>query len=396
MDDTSATETRPFEDVPSGALGTDAPVAKPARRERLVGIDVARALAILGMVTVHFGPHGLEPVTLGEKLYGSFYGKASLLFVLVAGVGVGLLEAREPAATVRARLVYRATWLIPLGVWLQALEHPVAVILQYYGAYFLVLAPFVGRRSRTLLAAAAIGALVGGALVLMTRQWAVDWLMFERGDPPLGLFGEVVLGGYYPLVTWVPPMLFGLWLARLALQRTAVQLGMVVVGAATLAATVALSRGVLSLADASAEPTSWWFALSTRGHTQMPLAVLGGAGFAVAIIGASLLVARWSSLAAAPLAAAGRLALTIYVGHLLVFDWFPDLFPADTVTEGVVHVVWFGVVTSAGALAWLAVFPYGPLEGAVRWPWRRLVLPLLAPHAGTWPPDSGTIGTPPL
>lgn len=59
----------------------------PAKRIR--GVDAARALAVVGMVMVHIGPTG-GPGAAGT-VYGITHGRASVLFVLLAGVGVSIL-----------------------------------------------------------------------------------------------------------------------------------------------------------------------------------------------------------------------------------------------------------------------------------------------------------------
>src|ERR671910_342870 len=59
---------------------------------RLGGVDAARAVAVLGMVIVHFGPNPV-PDTVFGNLYEVPHGRASVLFVLLAGVGVSLLAA---------------------------------------------------------------------------------------------------------------------------------------------------------------------------------------------------------------------------------------------------------------------------------------------------------------
>ena len=61
---------------------------RPSRRLR--GVDAARAVAVLGMVMIHFGPTPAPDTALGA-LYELPYGRASVLFVLLAGVGVALL-----------------------------------------------------------------------------------------------------------------------------------------------------------------------------------------------------------------------------------------------------------------------------------------------------------------
>ncbi|MEL6625785.1 MAG: heparan-alpha-glucosaminide N-acetyltransferase domain-containing protein, partial [Bacteroidota bacterium] len=60
--------------------------------KRIIGIDVARALAVIGMIIVNF------KVVLGEKgeswlkpFANVFFGKAAALFVVLAGVGLALM-----------------------------------------------------------------------------------------------------------------------------------------------------------------------------------------------------------------------------------------------------------------------------------------------------------------
>ncbi len=144
---------------------------------RLGGVDAARAVAVLGMVMVHFGPTPAPDTALGN-LYGVPHGRASVLFVLLAGVGVALLSAGGPSekaprrlANVRGRLILRAALLLPLGLWLQGLDHGVLVILQYYAVYF-VLAAFVLTFPDRWLLAGAVAAPPGGALVVCA---CVNW-----------------------------------------------------------------------------------------------------------------------------------------------------------------------------------------------------------------------------
>lgn len=363
-----------------------APSQAPARR-RLDGVDVARALAILGMVTVHFGPFPVRESGPAAWLYGSFHGKASVLFVVVAGIGIALMERRGNPREVRARLVYRTVWLLPLGLWLQTLDHPVAVILQYYALYFLLVAPFVGRSDRAVLGWGAGGLAVGSALVLTAQVLRPEWIVPLGGDSPTGVVGDLLLFGYYPAVTWVPVMLAGVWLGRRDLRSPRAWAWLVGAGSGVLVATAQAGRWLADLADVAPERTSWWWALATSGHAKMPLAVVGAIGLAFAVLGASLAVAdRWPRLLW-PLVATGRVALSVYVGHLLVFDLLPGLLESSEVAEGLRTLAGFGAVAALGAMAWLAVFSRGPLEAVVRWPWQHLVRPLLLRAA--LPPSEG-------
>lgn len=354
-------------------------------------MDVARAIAILGMVTVHFGPYPVREDGPAAFLYGSWYGRASVLFVVVAGIGVGLLARRDPPRLVRARLWWRAVWLLPVGLWLQTLDHPVAVILQYYAVYFALVVPFVTRSDRSLLRWGAGLLAAGSAAVLAATVLAPEWVVPLGGDSPTGVVGDLLLFGYYPVLTWLPPMLWGLWLGRRRLDRRAVHVRLVVGGGLVLAGTVAVSRALETVAGLDVEPGSWWFALSAEGHSEMPLAVLGATGFASAVLGLSLWASgRWPA-ALSPLTALGRAALSVYVGHLVVFDLVPELFPADDVWEGIRTVGGFALVTAVLSLVWLAVAPRGPLEAAARAPFQYLIRPLV--RRGSSPPPDAEAGT---
>ncbi len=368
---------------PAGAPEVSVPV-----RRRIAGVDMARAVAILGMVTVHFGPLPIEEHGPAAWIYGSFYGKASVLFVVVAGVGVAMLERRRPARLVRARLWYRTLWLLPVGLWLQGLDHPVAVILQYYALYFLVLSPFVGRRDRTLLWWAAVLLPLGSAAVLLAHATLPGAVLPLGGRARGGLLGELFLFGYYPVVTWMTPMLVGLWLGRRDLNDGMVKRRLVVVGVALLAGTTLVGRGLQTLLAVSPDERGWTWVLSVHGHSEMPLAVVGAIGFALAALGLALLAAdRWPR-ALRPLAALGEVALSVYVGHLLIFDLVPTLFPAETVAEGLRTVAAFGTVSAALAVGWLTVVRRGPLETAEHWPWRTIISPIVAATLAAPTPDS--------
>jgi len=61
-------------------------------KQRIIGIDVARALAVIGMIIVNFkvvfGENGLPWV---KSFVSIFDGKAAATFVVLAGVGLALM-----------------------------------------------------------------------------------------------------------------------------------------------------------------------------------------------------------------------------------------------------------------------------------------------------------------
>src|SRR3954451_3014818 len=106
---------------------------------RIAGVDIARGIAVLGMFVAHVLPDG-ETENLAD-------GRSSVLFATLAGMSLGLITggAEPPPPRQRARftgaVARRALFLILLGLVLWTLDSGIAIILDYYGVFFLVLLP---------------------------------------------------------------------------------------------------------------------------------------------------------------------------------------------------------------------------------------------------------------
>jgi uncharacterized membrane protein len=393
------------ESAASGHPATDVPETWPtaSRRShrRLRGIDAARAIAVLGMVMLHFGPFPAPDTAVGN-LYDVPHGRASVLFALLAGVAVALLvgdrshgrrQTRRPSLA-RGRLVFRGALLLPLGLWLQQLDHGALVILQYYALYFLLAALVLALPDRWLLA---IGAamLVGGPVIYLWSKMLVPEWFTRREEPaslddPVGkIVDDLLLTGAYPLVTWSAPLLIGLWIGRRDLSSAWVRWGLLVFGIAlAVAAPLAADWLAAVFVGPFQDPREPGFAglLTAEPHSQMPLWMLGSIGSACAVLGGMLLLADLLPQMTWPLAAAGQLALTVYVGHLLLLDAYPELLRRETVPEAFFTVGVFMLLVAVACTLWRAVLPRGPLEYALSAPWwileRLVVLVVRWPTSG--------------
>ena len=268
-------------------------------RGRLAGIDAARGLAVLGMFAAHLVPDG-ETENLAD-------GRSSVLFATLAGMSLGLLSGgaeRTPQTErfpVRRRIAIRALVLVLLGLMLWTLGSGIAIILDYYGVFFLVLLPvlFAPRLVLTAVVLAALG--LGTALLADAPESPAGW----QGDSLLlWLPSEWFVTGYYPGLLWLAYLVVGLVLARTGLGRTAVQLSMLA-GGVVVSAVGYGTAAILGL-DASA-------------HSNTALEALGAGGLAVAIVGALSLAVRAPavSLVLTPLRAVGAMPLTIYTAQIL-------------------------------------------------------------------------------
>jgi uncharacterized membrane protein len=338
-------------------------VTQPLAGRRVVGVDVARGVALLAMMSVHVLP-GLDEDGRVSATYVVASGRASALFAVLAGVGLALLTG-GPRRTVppgtRAAVLTRALLVAGVGLLLAELQPPVAVILTNYGLLFAVAVPFLRARRRVLVATA-VPWLVLAPLV---SHGVRTGLPLGPGPQPslagladpLGMLERLAITGYYPVLTWTPYLLVGLAVGRTPLggRTTALRL---LLGGATLAvlawgtSTVLLASGGWAALVRSgplekvldelgplqlqrrgmfgAPPTTtWWWQAVVSPHSGTPFDLAHTIGSALAVLGLALLLTQLSAGwrgpagrlgrgALAALAAAGSTTLSLYSMHVVV------------------------------------------------------------------------------
>lgn len=362
---------------------------------RVIGLDVARCLALVGMIATHAlvtsAPDG--GVTTVQAVAG---GRASALFAVLAGVSLALMTGRTQPLTgpdlrpVVAGLLVRAAVVAAIGLVLGSLETTIAVILASYGVLFCLGVPFLHLRAGGLAALAVGWAVAGPVLSHVVRP-----LLPERGyetpsllslATPGRLLSELLLTGYYPAFVWLAFLLGGMALGRLDLGRTRTALWLVAVGSGTALVARAVSGLLLDrdgvrrelartftgpgqsagLRDAlehglyGTTPTgSWWWLAVSAPHSGTPFDLLHTGGCAVAVIGACILVARLAPRTFAVGFGAGAMTLTLYSLHVVLRT--PAGWPEDDPETFARHVA---VVLVVGAVYRLARIS-GPLERLV-------------------------------
>src|SRR4051794_22600650 len=298
-------------------------VVPTAGGARVAGYDVARGLAILGMVVVRFAlvmaaPSAKGPAWLAWVLR-QLDGRAAATFVVLAGAGVTLLASRR--AGVRAVLCRRAVFLLALGflnlvVWQ-------GDILRVYGVSLLLAAGLVGVPDRVLLAVAA-GFVVGFVALFLfveyDRNW--DWatLTYRHAWEWPGVVRNLFYDGFRSVFPWTGLLVFGMWLGRRDGRSAAVRLRMLVGGAAAWGLAELASRLILRTvrrhwSRLDAETAQALF--GTVSMPPLPLFLLSSGGAAVAVIALSVRAAEVGPSAPwlSPLVAMGQMALTWYFFH---------------------------------------------------------------------------------
>lgn len=229
---------------------------------RNVGIDAARAVALVAMMVAH--------LTVQDGITAQvLFGFPAALFAFIAGVSMGYMRAQP------AEFIVRGILLIALHFALAPFSGSIVVVLGTIGVCMALLA------------------------------WAPRW------DTPLLLwlacaltFGSAVLA---PSSWPYPPMMWAtLMIAGILFKRHMPLWPGLVIGGALFALDVAL-RWTTPLPPL----------LDATGHTGGLMDVVGSVGASISICSLCCLAQRWLGW----LAPLGRMPLTLYCIHVLTAEW---------------------------------------------------------------------------
>lgn len=355
---------------------------------RIFGLDIARALAIFGMITVNFRAKltdAEEPEWL-HRIVEQVDGRAAALFVFLAGIGVALLTRRSRESGDRAAirsdrwlLWRRALFLFVVGLAFRTIWN--FDILHFYGVYLFAIAFLIAVPSRWLIATALALIFVFPILFyVVPSQLGISFWGTNHGYYPGDLATDIFFQGYHPFAPWFAFMLFGYVVGRLDLGDGARRRRLMIAGLLMALIAEGLAQALLGmgglklgfglaardLVEAAAD------SFGTDAYPPMPLYVLAGTGWALAISMLALGIgARWGTRSwLKPLIHAGQLALTIYVMHGTIGAWAPawaGYSPPQSLTWVLVYCVVFYAAAVLFATLWRRLFARGPLETVMRW-----------------------------
>ena len=361
---------------------------------RIMGVDLARGVAIVGMMAIHILP--AESGNSQSLSWTLFAGRSAALFALVAGISIsfmtGGVKRPEPGRSFTLAVVPmlgRAAIITLIGLLLGEVTQSIAVILAYYGIMFVAMVPMVRRKPRTLVIAAAATAVIGPILLFLTQQVAPSYSLQDPSMTELLTHPELLaldLGvtGSYPVVIFLTYMIAGLAVGRLmtvrkprfALRLTVGGLTLSVVawffsdfllnligGPAGLAArTPSMSprqvRDALIWGNDGGLPTdTWWWLVTRVPHTSTPLDELTTLGAAMFVLGLCLMLARTRILPRLSwLVAAGSMPLSIYATHVVITEVL-----MGHMSLTVMLVLQLAILLPLAAF-WQRRFGQGPLE----------------------------------
>ena len=405
--------------------GSAASAGTPVR-SRYLGVDLARLLAIVGMMATHlvvagaaFAQPGSFDAVAADVARIATSGIAAPLFAVLGGVSAVfatrrlLAEGRTGAAM--GAVALRGAILILIGLLLGMVVSPVVVVLAYYGLAMILLAPLVAVRGPILVALAVVIGVASGPLNALARH--ALGIVNEGGSVTFeALFAQPVeslrglaLTGEYPAATWVVYLIAGLLIGRLlitanargALARVAGILAAAGAGVAVVAQLVstwalanlellgftapagldpAMMRMLLEMPSygAPVQPDVWAQLVATP-HTGSAMDLIRTTAIACAVIGLLVLLLDGRRADRAPgamlgaLRAAGAAPLTVYVLHIVATGFTLGAVTASPELAAAGAPWWAVGVTAlglqfAGVLALGAVLSAtglrGPLEAA--------------------------------
>ena len=341
--------------------------------ERLIGLDIARYLAFVGMVLVNFDIVMSYGVQSNEgffnKFIGQLRGRASATFVILAGIGLGLSSFKKGSQTVNT-VVKRSLFLLILGLSNMTIFE--GDILHYYAFYFLFgvfLLPFSNRVLISIIGLLNIAFF--GMLLFIDYEsgWNFEELTYSGFWTIDGFIRNLFFNGFHPVFPWLGFFLLGILLSRALLKKRQVQIKMISWGLVAIIFSEIMSfifSGYVIPADSELQ-----FLFMTDSMPPMPLYFIAASGSAFFIIGLCLLLSEKlrDSKIYSLIAPAGTQTLTLYIAHIIVGLGFIDAVGftgSQTSSQAFIAALIFCVLGTIFAFTWSKWFGRGIFESLMR------------------------------
>ncbi len=338
---------------------------------RLIGLDLARYLALIGMVIVNFNVVMVNPQYSTDHGVADFLqGKAAALFVVLAGIGFGLSANHKSSTFLIKITTKRFIFLLVLGLINSSIFQ--ADIIHFYAFYFLFGLWVIPLSSRVIIGLI-IGLIVSAVVMVVVLNYdqGWDWANYHYEDfwTFTGFFRNLFFNGWHPVIPWLAFLLLGMLLARTDLSRQAVQWNMLIIGGALFVTSTLLANWLVS--EMGAVDQDLVLLLSTSPIPPMPLYMLAAGGLAVSIIGICLMASESLSKTGMIqfLSPAGRQSLTWYLLHILLgMGWLEasDQLSTETESQALFVACIFCSMATVVAFVWQLKFKRGPVETLMR------------------------------
>lgn len=357
-----------------------------AGKPRLVGLDVARAVALIGVVAMNYAGSLIVPGTdrgFWGRVFDPYTGVLSTrfaaTFVVVAGIGISLLTRRahvgDDAAEItraRLRLARRGLLLYGVGYFLD-FTWP-GTILFYYGAYFMIAALLVRVATKWLVLIGASSGIVATTVATWSMwRWSrgdpVTWLNVADVDSLQDLAVRTFFDYTHPIFPWITFLCAGMIIGRHLGTMSSWRRPVLTVSAIVLVVIYAIATVLDRTSSRDGVVTKRLTSLQTYDRGLLYLV----STLAVAVI--AVLTIMWIA-EKFPTASiivifqrAGQLSLSLYLLHVLVFSMFVNWFGwigGGSLSTALLFAGAFWVVGIAVASWWHHRIGRGPAEAIYR------------------------------
>lgn len=355
--------------------------------KRIIGFDIARALAIFGMVVVNF-KIAMNATTGNPSLLwfaSLFEGRASALFVVLAGVGVTFLTNKARLSnnansikSARISLLKRAILLIVIGLAYTPIWE--ADILHFYGFYFLIATIIFTFGNKKLLIIATVIMLLFPLLMAFfdySKGW--DWTIFKyHGFWTFdGMIRHIFYNGFHPVFPWAAFLVFGMWLGRQELSSTKVRKKIFLTASGIWVVTESLFYGLRgyfkNATDLGMSSEDIQLLFSTSIIPPFPQYIIAATSLAVMVIITCLHLSErfYQAKLTQWLYKTGQLALTLYVAHVILGMGILESLNKlnnQSINFSLLSTLLFCIFSIIFSVIWLKFYKTGPLE----WVFRKL------------------------
>jgi uncharacterized protein len=353
-------------------------------KQRIIGFDLARAYAILGMFIVNYNTvfGSFTNKSLSGKFLSLFSGNSSSVFVILAGMGIALTTNRagyskEEQYKLKKIISKRSWFLFVLGLLLY-FWWP-ADILHFYGGYMHIALLILFLPKQYYLWFALLAVMIFHLLLLIIPYqtgWNFNTLEYTDFLTIKGFLRNTFYNGWNPIFPWVGYFIAGMWLGRLDWSLVKTQQKIFFTGLAIYLFILALqfyvnnnveNEGLKFYITADYIPPFLPFILSTFSFGLMLISFFMYLGSKVA-----------NNKLALVFASTGQMTLTHYISHLtigmLIFSLltgknYTGHLSAKAATSPLIILLFalcYFIISCVFSCWWAKKFKHGPIETTMR------------------------------
>lgn len=353
-------------------------------KNRIIGIDVARAFAIIGMILVNFKMiFGQQGNSWLIDFTALFEGKAAALFVVLAGVGIAFMtntavknNDEVKLRQARIKIFKRALLLFIIG--LSYIMIWPADILHFYGIYMLLTILFLKGKTSHII--------IGITSCLLVYPILMFWIDYDTGwnfnDFTYldfwtinGFIRNLFYNGFHPVIPWTAFMLLGLWFGRQDLTNDKFIKRTFIISLFSAIGMQFFSKFLIYFLSGGNETiiTELVPVLGTSPMPPLPIYLFSSSSIALCIICSCIWFAKriHNSFVIMVLKSTGQLALTFYVAHIIIGVGAVELLSTNvlgmfSIEFSVIYAIVFSILCMVFAIVWLRYKKQGPLEWILR------------------------------